>query len=428
MAKRQFEDDHTAWGVASISHPRLLLPPILNQSVPSNQPTTGTQYEFSSVSHVAVANRAGFGEFDQFTTDTRHGLGGTGHVAATSQVGFGGHYQGMAGIQSEPSNDHEFDQESQAPCSFQYRSGAVIRAIGPQCDFGVRNGYGLLDQGANGTQDSASTQNVARVQHETGIQYGTHAGNQHGVGIQYYADVQYYSDIQSGTGIIGTQNDTSIRHEEIGASQPLNKHVGSFANLQNGLAFATDPNNTCVWITELPPNCTLKNLFHALAGCGKIFSAIVSGIDRSHKHVVATVAFWNLGGVKRLMERVKEGLFIVKGRKPTVTMNRITGRSQEKSDKSRVVVIGGPNSIVNRTYMEACVFELSNEVEDVITLDYDDWRSLEYRFASVGQAEKAMKAIRWFKRRPDVSLAEQNSRESVQIRFEIDPCEETLGH
>ncbi|KAI1272902.1 hypothetical protein F5Y07DRAFT_378262 [Xylaria sp. FL0933] len=236
---------------------------------------------------------------------------------------------------------------------------------------------------------------------------------------------------QLSTGIISAQGNATMGWNIHGLARPRPYYYAAdLANLYEGPAMVDDPQNTCVRITGLPEDRTLRELFYGLAGCGKIYSANLSKIIPFHGHRAASVNFWNLRGVRKLMEMCKQGLFTVNGLKPAVGMNRMTGRSQEQSDKTRVVVIGGPDSLIDHNYMQLLVFDFSYRLEDVLELEYisSNWRSLEYRFSSVNEAEQAMKAICAFKERDDISFAEIQDWRATRVRYGEDPCCQLFGY
>ncbi|KAI1352378.1 hypothetical protein F5Y01DRAFT_324323 [Xylaria sp. FL0043] len=253
------------------------------------------------------------------------------------------------------------------------------------------------------------------------IQHGTQNYHHNGHGVRN----------QPSTGIISAQGNATMGWNiyELARPRPY-YYVADLANFYEGPAMVDDPKNTCVRITGLPEDCTLRDLFYGLAGCGKIYSANLSKIIPFHGHRAASVTFWNLRGVRKIMEMCEQGLFKVNGLKPAVGMNRMTGRSLEQSDKTRVVVIGGPASLIDHNYMQLLVFDFSYRLEDVLELEYprSNWRSLEYRFSSVNEAEQGMKAISAFKERNNSSFAEIQEWRATRVRYGEDPCSELFGY
>ncbi|KAI0907533.1 hypothetical protein F4823DRAFT_602456 [Ustulina deusta] len=428
MSNREFDDDFFEWNVRPVTQAQSVSFR-MNPLAPIFQPATNTSSDFGGAGHVVTGNQAGFGGSYQPMTDNRYELGGTGHVAAGSQAIFSQYHQGMTGIQRELGIEHGFDRANQGTASTQHHSGAlnaIAQAVelpygfhvrntdgqliggpfdfGGPYNFGVRNGDGQLSQGVN-------------VQHATSIQHGT----------QNYAGIEHWTGIRPKISVKRTQDGASIRHEVGGGDHAWNKYTRNFANFQEGPGSVADAENTCVLIEKLPKLCTPKDLLCALAGCGKIFSASISGASPLCEYSTAVVTFWDVGGVKKLMERVKAGGFIVERHTPTVAMNPIAARSQKQSHLSRVVVITGAGSIIHRLNMEVWVFRFPYMLEDVIVVERMGWHSLEYRFSSLDQAGLAMEAIHRRKERTDGDATERKQWEDVRVRFGDDPCEKSVG-
>ncbi|GAW14512.1 hypothetical protein ANO14919_039150 [Xylariales sp. No.14919] len=407
--------------------------PMLNQSAPNNQAGTGIQHQSHDADYAMPGNQASYhypegsllyterlarsgnrdtdrGEVDQAATGTRLGFGGVVRAGAGGQETFN-LLQHLASIRSEPDNEHVFEQ------SVQYYVGEAGQAIRPQSYFDLRNGHGLVNQDATGIQDGTSAQNDASLQHDDDT------ANRYGMGISDHGNTQF------GTDTTRIHGDMSVRHNDQGVGCQLTGNVGDLDNYFHGpaLDFTNDSTNASVWITELPTDCTLKDLFSSLVGCGKIFSASILATDRDDEPLAANVRFWNADGPKRLMEKAKAGLFIVKEEKPTIEMDRVSKESLMDCNDSRVINVRGRNTIANRVYMETRVPELCREVEDVIIWDVSGgWQSLQYRFASVEQGIKAKMALKRFKYAACPSHRERVGRTWLKIRYGRDPCEEAL--
>ncbi|KAI0103242.1 hypothetical protein GGR51DRAFT_525156 [Nemania sp. FL0031] len=236
-----------------------------------------------------------------------------------------------------------------------------------------------------------------------------------------YPNTQYAGGVAStGNGAAGVCYDNGFA----GPSQNGGGGGGP-ANAQGRPSHEARLNNTCLRIARLPADCELKDLFPALAGCGKIYSANISQRpDSFYEYAAANVTFWDLADLNKFIAKVRRGEFEIKGLRPTVSGNRYVGASLRPSHQSRVVVVGGPSGIINRGFLDLNVFTFFYEVEDVIyRVQFQWWNSLEYRFASVGQAEEAVKALNRFKGQTQGHTTAQADWREVKIRYGDDPCE-----
>ncbi|KAJ8123847.1 hypothetical protein ONZ43_g298 [Nemania bipapillata] len=187
--------------------------------------------------------------------------------------------------------------------------------------------------------------------------------------------------------------------------------------------------NTCLWISGLPPGCTLRDLFVGLAGYGKIFSANILPAEPHDSEAVANVTFWDFEGVQALLASMHQGMFVVGGMRPRVTWDLCFRKSQEQSHKTRVVVIKGPKLVVNVTYFRLHVFRFHHELDIIINRAESQLSCvLECRFASVQQAEEAIVAIRYHKSLLDMGPELRECWLMVKFRYGEDPCTKLRGH
>ncbi|KAI1117947.1 hypothetical protein F5Y14DRAFT_447356 [Nemania sp. NC0429] len=383
--------------------------------------------QLQPVQQPAMPTQSGWN--DQLITGSSSGLEATGH-----QVEHGGSHLFMVGIQTEAGNEYGFVHVDDATTGNQHHE------VGNEYDFGQ------ADQAIAGIQSQGETYNqmfdISQDARVTGwqdevMQDALNTQNDNSPQGDEYTPC-------GGTGRNSVQNDAlrqappifqldvSRRNPSLDQPEATMQAQARIARRRNGgsatpgtdAARAASPENTCLWIARLSAGCTVKDIFPALAGCGKVISVTISEADLFYDHKAANVVFWDHRGVEALLAMVHAGDFLVKGVRPIVRFNRFLGTSQEESYKSRVVVVAGPDSVVTRNSLEHQAFDFDYELEDVITrVDLGWWRCLEYRFASVRQAEDAVEAVRHVRERPGTHPMIREDWKEVKVRFGDDPCE-----
>ncbi|OTA93155.1 hypothetical protein M434DRAFT_11824 [Hypoxylon sp. CO27-5] len=114
-----------------------------------------------------------------------------------------------------------------------------------------------------------------------------------------------------------------------------------------------EANASCsLWVTGLPPDCTVKDLLSSIRSAGKIFGCNINPPSDTGRTSAAKIVFWDRAGTNKFLNQYVWGLFKVKDYKPKVIMNRILAASQPPSNRSRVVRVVGPDAIVNEEYLE----------------------------------------------------------------------------
>ncbi|WDK11781.1 hypothetical protein CGRA01v4_03060 [Colletotrichum graminicola] len=166
--------------------------------------------------------------------------------------------------------------------------------------------------------------------------------------------------------------------------------------------------NTSLWIEGLPAGSTTQLLLGAVAhvgSTGKIWASYINPANAADNkpYAAAKIVFFSREGAEGLLRASHTGRFLVGGRRPRVTWNRVktASRGARDSQKSRVVLIRGPAEYVNQPRLSQWFRGFfSFETEVVITRDYwvnergQAMQLLEWRFASTRcQGEAASMAI-----------------------------------
>ncbi|KAI5924490.1 hypothetical protein F4810DRAFT_719097 [Camillea tinctor] len=162
----------------------------------------------------------------------------------------------------------------------------------------------------------------------------------------------------------------------------------------NQSADIPDAENTSLWLTNLPPNCTHRMLLSAVRGCGKVYATVVNPPVAAQNHITSAckLVFFDVAGAQALLLQARAGLFSVGGYVPRVRHNRIRSAARPPGPQSRVLHIEGPGRVVNERFLTAFFrARFQYEVESVEMLGrFGDRTRLEWRFGSYRcQAESA---------------------------------------
>ncbi|ORY56579.1 uncharacterized protein BCR38DRAFT_355773, partial [Pseudomassariella vexata] len=205
-------------------------------------------------------------------------------------------------------------------------------------------------------------------------------------------------------------------------------YAGDITNSKNLSANISHDENCSVFITGLPPNCSIQSLLGSIRNCGRIYSCNINPPNSDSRTAAAKVVFFDRQSTERFLKKARLGEFTVGKYCPMVRMNRVRVAAQKDKDMrfSRVVKISGPKEIVNRQYLEKVVFVDFYYDLDVVMVcrENEDSCEMEYHFSSFrAQAQKAMLNLRNWKRWAMVSRDEGSEKWlEVQISHGVDPC------
>ncbi|KXH62235.1 hypothetical protein CNYM01_06959 [Colletotrichum nymphaeae SA-01] len=198
-------------------------------------------------------------------------------------------------------------------------------------------------------------------------------------------------------------------------------YAGDPTNLRNQSAPVKDEENTALFITGLPANCTHTMLLKAVACCapvGKVYATVINAPDPAagKLYAAAKMVFFNRSGAENCFRAIKERRLIVGGRRPRVVWNRIKSAGQPDTSNSRVVLIRGPSELVRRDELERWFSKkFSYQTEDVLVREVPQAgvTVLEWRFGSFrAQAEAA------------TMFMSENKLDGTKLewRWGLDPC------
>ncbi|GKT50203.1 uncharacterized protein ColSpa_10384 [Colletotrichum spaethianum] len=186
------------------------------------------------------------------------------------------------------------------------------------------------------------------------------------------------------------------------------QYRGDIFNDGNMSADVPADQNTSLWMEGLPAGCTPHMLLGAIAQVrptGKIWASYINPANPADNkpHAAAKIVFFSREGAESLLGANQAGRFLVGGRRPRITWNRIrtAARGTRDSHKSRVVLIHGPAQYVNEPRLSQWFKQFFKfETEVVIPREYrvnpggQAVQLLEWRFASTRcQGEAACMAI-----------------------------------
>lgn len=173
--------------------------------------------------------------------------------------------------------------------------------------------------------------------------------------------------------------------------------------------------NTSLWITGLPGDINYHRLLSSIRNIGRVYKIHIVQAEGEHVTAAATIQFFELRAAEALMQRIRDGNFVVEGHVPQATRNR-TRSSQRGSDEaelSRVIVMRGHSRTVNRHRILSRWARRFYWHEDEV-LEFRDGQEtvLEIRFACYSrQAENAARI-----------LATNARLRDVDYWFGEDPC------
>ncbi|KAI1500945.1 hypothetical protein F5X99DRAFT_409570 [Biscogniauxia marginata] len=111
--------------------------------------------------------------------------------------------------------------------------------------------------------------------------------------------------------------------------------------------------NTSLWITGLPSDCTYHILLGAIRGAGNIKSSHINSAQDDLPSCAAKIVFFTHEAAERVYKAAKAGKLPVQGVHPQVSWNRIrTSEDLHPADRTRVLRIEGPENIVNKESLE----------------------------------------------------------------------------
>lgn len=175
--------------------------------------------------------------------------------------------------------------------------------------------------------------------------------------------------------------------------------------------------NCALWLTNLPPDVTTKELLAGIRNIGRVFCSYINGPDNNrHTTAAAKVVFFKPAAAQRLLRQAQMDSLRIRGLDVRVSLNRIKyPEATTARGESRVLIITGRANLVNAQTLTVYFRErFQFQVDEVIEIIKAPPRAVvEYRFGSYRcQAEMGKMALD--KDRP-IGLE--------KVEFGQDPCE-----
>ncbi|CAJ2506285.1 Uu.00g004150.m01.CDS01 [Anthostomella pinea] len=228
------------------------------------------------------------------------------------------------------------------------------------------------------------------------------------------------------------QNPAPVRAEPETTLVPYQPgYRGDINNPRNQGATIPEAENCAVWISNLPPSCTINLLAKSLLKTGKIYASNITPPNSGHETAAAKVVFFHREAVDVLFKRLAAigGSLDVGGYAARMVPNFIKAAAQQETVTSRVLLISGPTSVVIEQTLSD-LFARHNIAYDTDALiiirenHVRQTRTLEWRFASFrAQASAAMRALRAKKNDVNATDDEKAAWTQVSVRWGRDPCE-----
>lgn len=206
-------------------------------------------------------------------------------------------------------------------------------------------------------------------------------------------------------------------------SQP-DEHIRMPAIAMDSTYLLRNPsdNNAALWVKNLPPGCTIRQLIRAITSVGPtgriLFSKIIPPYRPTHKWA-AKVVFATREEAQRLRSLAQKGEFVMEGRQIWADWHRHFSSSFLALEPiTRVLIIEGPANIVNIYNLDQMFKKQLKKVdtEEVIMnelpigADGVRRRSIVWRFGSwYDQAETALQQL-------------EAKYPGIDVRYGLDPC------
>ncbi|ATY66225.1 Nucleotide-alpha-beta plait [Cordyceps militaris] len=176
--------------------------------------------------------------------------------------------------------------------------------------------------------------------------------------------------------------------------------------------------NASLWITNLPPDITHRELLAQIRYMGRIWCCFINGPDGlAHSTAAAKVVFFQPAAAQRLLAHALEHGLVIRQHRAKVAQNRIKtgGTTPRGGDDSRVLLITGQDHFVNEKTLTAYFGErFVFQIDEVKTLIRGGGRAVvEFRFGSYRCQAQMGK----------ISLEKDRPLGFEKAEFGEDPCE-----
>ncbi|KAI0111317.1 hypothetical protein F4814DRAFT_460594 [Daldinia grandis] len=213
---------------------------------------------------------------------------------------------------------------------------------------------------------------------------------------------------------------------------PRGNHKGNPGNPLNRSANIDESQNTSVWVSNLPADCTIQQLLAPIRQVGKVFFVHINPPNEEFTTSAAKIIFWDRRATDNFLQLIKDGKMAIGGLTPQVRMHRIRVAPQPASDRSRVLVVWGPAQVANMELLEPLFrSEMEFQIDEVAEMMWRGEKRLEIRFGShraqACHAEKMLRVLQTGEA-TEYAVANLTMEQRVFLRLTrmlwgSDPCE-----
>ncbi|KAI0834604.1 hypothetical protein F5Y06DRAFT_300456 [Hypoxylon sp. FL0890] len=209
---------------------------------------------------------------------------------------------------------------------------------------------------------------------------------------------------------------------------PNPRYRGNPSLERNRSADIPDEMNCRLWITGLPPTCTVSDLLGAIKDIGPVYASYVVPPPNDYKKngksirtAAASLTFFTEIAANRFLARHSVHRFTVGDHITTVGRHRIRTAPVPVGRKSRVLVIRGNPEIVTPERLARLCLESWNIKYDTDFIKYRPGKESSEVVWAFGSYRAQAQAVYWAIDKPWDGLTKEQA-ETVTVNFAPDPC------
>ncbi|OTA86502.1 hypothetical protein M434DRAFT_153235 [Hypoxylon sp. CO27-5] len=209
---------------------------------------------------------------------------------------------------------------------------------------------------------------------------------------------------------------------------PNPRYLGNHALERNKSADIPDEMNCRLWITGLPPACTVSDLLRSIRGIGPVYASYVvppPKNDKKHGDSIRTSAasltFFTVAATDRFLQRHAIHRFTVGDHITTVGRHRIRTAPIPAGRKSRVLVIRGNTKIVTPENLARLCAGPWDIRYDTDFIKFRPGLASNEILWGFGSYRAQAQAVYWAIDKPWAGLSKEEA-DTVTVNFAPDPC------
>ena len=197
-----------------------------------------------------------------------------------------------------------------------------------------------------------------------------------------------------------------------------NNYRGEHTMRNASAADLSEDQNCALWLTNLPPDVTTKELLACIRNIGRIWCTVINAPDYTrHITAAAKVVFFTPQPAQHLLtQSVTRGLTI-RDHQVKVTRNRVKYREEALvGTESRVLIVTGKSTFVNEK-------QLTNFFRERFIFEIDEVRGLIENVAGRSVVEYKFGSYRCQAQMGKMALEKDKPEGFEKVEFGEDPCE-----